>query len=109
MCAEAGVRLLKLPYSPDMNPIEELFVEIKTCIRQQRHNHADVFEKDFRTFLEMRVEFGPCVRVLSHVTAEEDGSPTVCCQSQGDQLLTRRKLHEKWPRAPLRNQRQTTP
>lgn len=39
MCAEAGVRLLKLaPYSPDMNPIEELFAEIKTYIRQQRRN-----------------------------------------------------------------------
>lgn len=57
MCAEAGVRLLKLaPYSPDMNPIEELFAEIKTYIRQQRRNHADLFEKDFRTFLEMSVD-----------------------------------------------------
>jgi transposase len=29
------VRLLKLaPYSPDMNPIEELFAEIKTYMRQ---------------------------------------------------------------------------
>jgi transposase len=57
MCAEAGVGLLKLaPYSPDMNPIEELFAEIKTYIRQQRRNHADLFEKDFRTFLEMFVD-----------------------------------------------------
>ncbi|KAK4118481.1 hypothetical protein N657DRAFT_372582 [Parathielavia appendiculata] len=39
-----------------MNPIEELFAEIKTYIRQQRSNHADLFEKDFRTFLEMSVD-----------------------------------------------------
>jgi transposase len=35
MCVDAGVRLLKLaPYSPDMNPIEELFPEIKTYLKQ---------------------------------------------------------------------------
>lgn len=35
MCAKAGVKLLKLaPYSPDMNPIKELFAEIKTYIKQ---------------------------------------------------------------------------
>jgi transposase len=57
MCAEPGVRLLKLaPYSPDMNPVEELFAEIKTYIRQQRHNHSDLFEKDFKTFLKMCVD-----------------------------------------------------
>ena len=68
MCIEAGVRLLKLaPYSPDMNPIEELFAEIKTYIRQQRHNHADVFEKDFRTFLEM------CVDIVGSRVASAEG------------------------------------
>lgn len=35
MCADAGVRLFKLaPYSLDMNPIKELFAEIKTYIKQ---------------------------------------------------------------------------
>lgn len=65
MCAEVGVRLLKLaPYSPDMNPIEELFAEIKTYIRQQRRNHAGVFEKHFRTFLGMCV-YIVCSRAAS--------------------------------------------
>ena len=50
MCTEAGARLLKLaPSSLDMNLIEELFAEIKTYIRQQRYNHTDIFERDFRT------------------------------------------------------------
>ncbi len=44
MYVEAKVRLLKLtPYLPDMNPIKELFTEIKTYIKQQRYNYADVF------------------------------------------------------------------
>ncbi len=57
MCAEAGVRLLKLaPYSLDINPIEELFAEIKIYIKQQQYNYANVFQKDFRTLLEMGVD-----------------------------------------------------
>jgi hypothetical protein len=39
-----------------MNPIEELFAEIKTYIKQQRHNHANLFENDFETFLRMCVD-----------------------------------------------------
>ena len=68
ICAEAGVRLLKLaPYSPDMNPIEELFTEVKTYIRQQRHNHTNVFKKDFRTFL------GMCVDIVGSRAASAEG------------------------------------
>lgn len=68
MCAEAGVRLLKLaPYSPDMNPIEELFAEIKTYIRQQRHNHDGLFEMDFETFLRM------CVDIVGSRVASAEG------------------------------------
>ncbi|KAK0634083.1 hypothetical protein B0T14DRAFT_508356 [Immersiella caudata] len=49
-------RLLQLaPSSPDMDLIEELFAEIKTHIKQHRHNHVDFFERDFETFLRMRV------------------------------------------------------
>jgi hypothetical protein len=34
MCSEAGVKLACLPsYSPDLNPIEELFLELKALIR----------------------------------------------------------------------------
>jgi transposase len=35
MCDDAGVLLLYLPlYSPNFNPIEEMFRELKTYIRQ---------------------------------------------------------------------------
>jgi hypothetical protein len=65
---EAGVRLLKLaPYPPDMNPIEELFAEIKAYIKQQRHNHADLFEKDFETFLRT------CVDIVGSRAASAEG------------------------------------
>jgi transposase len=35
MCSEAGVKLVYLPtYSPDLNPIEEYFAELKAFIRR---------------------------------------------------------------------------
>jgi transposase len=35
MCLDKGVKLVYLPpYSPDLNPIEELFAELKAFIRQ---------------------------------------------------------------------------
>jgi transposase len=35
MCIEAGVKLVYLPpYSPDLNPIEEFFSELKAFIRR---------------------------------------------------------------------------
>lgn len=35
MCSQAGVKLVYLPpYSPDLNPIEELFAELKAFIRR---------------------------------------------------------------------------
>jgi len=37
MCNEAGVQLVFLPpYSPDLNPIEESFAELKAWIRKNR-------------------------------------------------------------------------
>lgn len=57
MCAEAGVRLIKLPpYSPDLNPIEEFFSELKTYIRKERRNHAGLFENDFESFVRLAVD-----------------------------------------------------
>jgi hypothetical protein len=54
-------------YSPDMNPIEEFFAEIKTYVKQQRHNHADLFEKDFKTFLRM------CIDIVGSRAASAEG------------------------------------
>ncbi len=57
MCAEAGVRLLFLaPYSPDMNPIEEFFAELKTFMRKERHNHIELYEEDFEAFVRLAVD-----------------------------------------------------
>lgn len=40
MCADAGVKLLYLPpYSPDLNPIEEFFSELKAYIRRHWQNY----------------------------------------------------------------------
>jgi transposase len=37
MCREAGVELVFLPpYSPDFNPIEESFAELKAWIKKER-------------------------------------------------------------------------
>lgn len=43
MCSDAGVKLLYLPpYSPDLNPIEEMFAELKAFIKR----NWMVFEED---------------------------------------------------------------
>ena len=36
MCRDTGIELVYLPpYSPDLNPIEEFFVELKAFIKKQ--------------------------------------------------------------------------
>jgi transposase len=39
------------PYSPDLNPIEEFFGELKTYIRQVWHEHEGFIKADFLSFL----------------------------------------------------------
>lgn len=57
MCDDAGVVLLYLPpYSPDLNPIEEFFRELKTYIRQAWDEHISFVRANFRSFLEECVE-----------------------------------------------------
>jgi transposase len=51
MCIDAGVKLVYLPpYSPDLNPIEEFFAELKGFIRNWQHymEHSD---EGFDSFL----------------------------------------------------------
>jgi transposase len=51
--SDAGVVLRYLPpYSPDLNPIEECFRELKTYIRQVWHEHEGFVKADFLSFLE---------------------------------------------------------
>lgn len=53
MCDAAGVKLLYLPpYSPDLNPIEEFFAELKAFIKKTWHRYEDDPDKTFYHFLE---------------------------------------------------------
>jgi transposase len=53
MCRDAGVRLVYLPpYSPDLNPIEEFFAELKAFIKKQWHEFEESPHQYFKVFLE---------------------------------------------------------
>jgi transposase len=53
LCSDAGVKLLYLPpYSPDLNPIEEFFAELKAC----EANLAGTSGQNFKEFLERRLD-----------------------------------------------------
>ena len=57
MCTEAGVKLVYLPpYSPDLDPIEEMFTELKGLIKRNWHIYEDNPEQEFDTFLEWCVD-----------------------------------------------------
>jgi transposase len=57
MCSQAGVKLVYLPpYSPDLNPIEELFAELKAFIRRDWQSYEDNPEQGSDTFLEWCVD-----------------------------------------------------
>jgi transposase len=56
MCDEAGVRLFFLPpYSPDFNPIEESFAELKAWIKKNRLLVDDC--QTFEEFLELGINY----------------------------------------------------
>lgn len=57
LCAAAGVKLLYLPpYSPDLNPIEEFFAELKAFIRRNWHRYGGPLFPSFTEFLEWCVD-----------------------------------------------------
>jgi hypothetical protein len=57
MCSDAGVKLMYLPpYSPDLNPIEEFFSELKAFIKRNWHFHEEYPDQGFDTFLEWCVD-----------------------------------------------------
>ncbi|KAK4071307.1 hypothetical protein Purlil1_13461 [Purpureocillium lilacinum] len=57
MCHDAGVVLIYLPpYSPDFNPIEEFFGELKTYIKHVWADQLDFITIDFAAFVEECVE-----------------------------------------------------
>jgi transposase len=56
MCDEAGIELAFLPpYSPDFNPIEESFAELKAWIKKNRKLAEDC--ENFEEFLTLGLEF----------------------------------------------------
>lgn len=57
MCSQAGVLLVYLPpYSPDLNPIEELFAELKAFIKRHWQAYADNPSQGFDNFLEWCID-----------------------------------------------------
>lgn len=57
MCADAGVKLIYLPpYSPDLNPIEEFFVELKSFIRRSWCYYVENRSQGFDHFLDWCIE-----------------------------------------------------
>lgn len=57
ICSQAGVKLVYLPpYSPDLNPIEELFAELKAFIRRHWQSYEGNPDQGFNSFLEWCIE-----------------------------------------------------
>ena len=57
LCSEAGVKLVYLPpYSPDLNPIEEFFAELKAFIRRNWQSYEENPDQGFDSFLEWCVD-----------------------------------------------------
>ena len=57
MCSDAGVKLVYLPpYSPDLNPIEEFFAELKTFIKRNWVLYDGNPDQDFPVFLHWCVD-----------------------------------------------------
>lgn len=57
MCHDAGVKLIYLPpYSPDLNPIEEFFAELKGFIKRNWHIYEGNPEQGFGKFLEWCID-----------------------------------------------------
>lgn len=57
MCSNTGVKLLYLPpYSPDLNPIEEFFSELKAFLKRTWPEYEDLPYQDFGKFLQWCVD-----------------------------------------------------
>jgi len=57
MCRDAGVKLVYLPpYSPDLNPIEEFFAELKAFVKRNWRIYEENLEQCFDSFLEWCID-----------------------------------------------------
>lgn len=53
MCFDTGIKLVYLPpYSPDFNPIEEFFADLKAFIKKRWYEYKDNLAQDFGAYLE---------------------------------------------------------
>ena len=51
LCADAGVILVYLPpYSPDYNPIEEFFAELKAFVKKNWRLYVDMMDRSHESF-----------------------------------------------------------
>ncbi|KAI9146614.1 hypothetical protein HJFPF1_13643 [Paramyrothecium foliicola] len=58
LCAAAGAKLLIIPQSvSDISPLKGCFAEIRAFARKHRMEHKDFAGKDFKSYLEMCVDF----------------------------------------------------
>lgn len=68
LCSKAGVKLVYLPpYSPDLNPIEEMFIELKAFIKRKWSIYKNDPDQGFDTFLDWYV----CIVGSKKESAEE--------------------------------------
>ncbi|KLP02004.1 uncharacterized protein FFB20_15262 [Fusarium fujikuroi] len=57
MCDEAGVKLeMTAPYTPDTNPIEEYFAEMKACVKLRWDEHISLIRRDFGSYVRSCVQ-----------------------------------------------------
>jgi len=57
MCDARGVKVLFLPpYSPDLNPIEEGFGDIKALVKEDFHIYEESPDQDFGNYLQRCVD-----------------------------------------------------
>jgi len=68
MCSDARVKLIYLPpYSPDFNPIEEFFAELKAFIKKRWQEYEDNPKQDFGVWLEW------CINVVGSRESHAEG------------------------------------
>ncbi|KAI7763507.1 hypothetical protein LZL87_014403 [Fusarium oxysporum] len=57
MCDEAGVKLeMTAPYTPDTNPIEEYFAEMKAYVKLRWDEHISLIRRDFGSYVRSCVQ-----------------------------------------------------
>ncbi|KAJ3469852.1 hypothetical protein MRS44_003917 [Fusarium solani] len=68
MCNEAGVKVeMTAPYTPDTNPIEEYFAEMKACVKLRWDEHVNLIQKDFGAYVKS------CVQAVGERQASAEG------------------------------------